>query len=105
MRVASASMARFGVTFPALACGGGIAGLGLRVLGVDLRVSRRQQQEGEEGARVRRGTVSRLAHAWATLLGQLVEAQQVDICLSNFAAFFQVVPARMRSSKSTDLRQ
>ena len=58
-------------------------------------MSRRQQQEGEEGARVRRGTVSRLAHAWATLLGQLVEAQQVDICLSNFAAFFQVVPARM----------
>ena len=51
MRVASASMARFGVTFPALACGGGggggIAGLGLRVLGVDLRASRRQQEERE----------------------------------------------------------
>ena len=33
--------------------------------------------------------MSTLAHAWATLLGQLVEAQQVDTCLSNFAAFFQ----------------
>ena len=28
MRVASASIARFGVTFPPFACGGGIAGLG-----------------------------------------------------------------------------
>jgi hypothetical protein len=52
MRVASASIARFGVTFPPFACGGGggIAGLGsVPRVGVDLRVGLALAGRGTRG--------------------------------------------------------